>query len=95
MGLFRALYYWNDWMQARLYITQSELYPMQYYLYNLLSMSESIQSIAAEAGIPLPDYPAESIKLAMAVVATGPIVFLYPFVQRFYIKGITIGAVKG
>lgn len=95
VGLFRALYYWNDWMQARLYITQSELYPMQYYLYNLLSMSESIQSIAAEAGIPLPDYPAESIKLAMAVVATGPIVFLYPFVQRFYIKGITIGAVKG
>jgi putative aldouronate transport system permease protein len=52
--------------------------------------------LAAEhAGIPMPQMPTQTFKLAMTVVATGPILFLYPFLQKYFIKGITIGAVKG
>ncbi len=46
-------------------------------------------------GIVLPTLPEESLKLAMTVIATGPIILLYPFVQRYFVKGITVGAVKG
>ena len=49
----------------------------------------------AQKGIPLQDMPSNSLKLAMAVVATGPIILVYPFVQKYFVKGVTIGSVKG
>jgi putative aldouronate transport system permease protein len=51
--------------------------------------------VAEKSGIALPSIPIESMKMAMTVIATGPIVLLYPFVQRYFVKGLTIGAVKG
>ena len=51
--------------------------------------------MAEKSGIDLPSVPLEGMKMAMTVVATGPIVLLYPFVQRYFVKGLTIGAVKG
>ena len=95
IGLFKSLYYWNDWFQARLYITDRDLIPLQYFLYNTLNLVRFLSNSAGEAGISLLELPSESLKLAMAVVATGPIVLLYPFVQRFFIKGLTLGALKG
>jgi len=95
IGLFIALGYWNDWYAAMLFITKPEMYPLQYFLYKALNSMAAASKIAEKTGIPIPDMPKESFKLAMTVVATGPIVFLYPFVQRYFIKGITIGAVKG
>lgn len=95
IGLFTALYYWNDWYSAMLYITSSEKYPLQYMLYDMLSKQEGMEQMAAMSGVPISDMPSQSLKMAMSVVATGPIVLLYPLVQKYFVKGITIGAVKG
>jgi len=95
VGLFIALYYWNDWYSAMLYIQKDSLFPLQYLLFKMISSAQFASTVANGSGVPDPDMPQQSMKLAMTVVATGPIVLAYPFVQRFFIAGITIGAVKG
>lgn len=95
IGLFTALHYWNDWHHAMLYIDDPRLMPLQYYLYKLLSRADFLKTATRGARVPTQDLPTESLKMAMAVVATGPILLLYPFVQRYFVKGLTIGAIKG
>lgn len=95
IGLFLALGYWNDWYNAMLYINSDSKYPLQYMLYNLLQQTQALAKIASQAGIVVADMPSNSLKMAMAVVATGPIILVYPFVQKYFVKGITIGSVKG
>ena len=97
VGLFIALNYWNDWYNAMLFLDEGcrELYPLQYYLNNILTKAQAINAAAARSGIPASDVPSEPMKLAMTVIATGPIVLLYPFLQKYFVKGVTIGAVKG
>jgi putative aldouronate transport system permease protein len=95
IGLFMALGYWNDWYNAMLYINSAEKYPLQYMLYDLLQKTQALARIASQAGILIESMPSNTLKLAMAVVATGPIILLYPFVQKYFVKGITIGSVKG
>ena len=95
IGLFTALGYWNNWSNAMLYISKSELYPLQYLLYSMLSNAQGLKEIAAASGIVMPRLPSETYKMAMSVVTTGPILLLYPYVQRYFIKGITVGSVKG
>ena len=95
VGLFIALNYWNDWYAAMLYIDDDRMYPLQYYLNDILNKSQGMMNAAARAGIPSSQVPSEPVKLAMTVAATGPIVLLYPFLQKYFVKGVTIGAVKG
>ena len=95
IGLFLALGYWNDWYNAMLYLNTDTKYPLQYMLYSIQQQTQALASIASKAGIQVQNLPSSSLKLAMAVVATGPIVILYPFVQKYFVAGITIGAVKG
>ncbi len=95
IGLFLALGYWNDWYSAMLYITDRDKWPLQYMLYDLLSKVQALSSLSLQANIPLMDLPSQSLRLAMTVVATGPIILVYPFVQKYFVKGVTIGAVKG
>lgn len=95
IGLFIGLRYWNDWYSAMLYITDRNKFTLQFYLYTMLTNMEFAANNAKSAGILMSSYPAESFKLAMTVVATGPIILLYPFVQKYFVKGLTIGAVKG
>ncbi|MBQ9614247.1 MAG: carbohydrate ABC transporter permease [Lachnospiraceae bacterium] len=95
IGLFLALGYWNDWYNAMLYLSTETKYPLQYMLYSIQQQTQALSRIAAQAGIQVQNLPSNSLKLAMAVVATGPIVILYPFVQKYFIAGITIGSVKG
>lgn len=97
VGLFIALGYWNDWYNAMLYLDEGSrnLYPLQYFLNNILTKAQAINAAAARSGIPASDVPSEPMKLAMTVVATGPIILLYPFLQKYFVKGVTIGAVKG
>jgi putative aldouronate transport system permease protein len=93
IGLFTALAYWNDWWTAMLYVERQTLMPLQYVLYKILSsvtMAANIVNNVATLNLPK-----ESLKLAMTVISIGPIVLAYPFVQRFFIKGITLGSVKG
>lgn len=96
IGLFVALGYWNDWFNANLFLTNQKMFPLQYFLYKLLANAQFLRTptgsiVAAYLDAP----PMESLKMAMACVATGPIIFLYPFVQRYFVKGLILGAVKG
>jgi len=95
IGLFLALGYWNEWYNANLFLTNAPYQPLQMFLYNVVNKSNTIRNSSLLASIPAQDVPLETMKMATAVVATGPIVLAYPFVQRYFIKGITIGAVKG
>lgn len=95
VALFLALDYWNDWYNAMLYLDSHEKYPLQYMLYNMLAAKQALARIAAKSGVAVGTLPSNSLKMAMAVVATGPVILVYPFVQKYFVKGITIGAVKG
>jgi putative aldouronate transport system permease protein len=95
IGLFIALDYWNDWYNAMLYMTDTTKFPLQYLLYNMLSSTEAMSRVASASGVSMGNMPSQSLKLAMSVVATGPIILVYPFVQKYFVKGITVGAVKG
>ena len=95
IGLFLALGYWNDWYNAMLYMNDEKRYPLQYMLYSLMQKTQAMAAIASQANIQMIDMPSNSLKLAMAVVATGPIVLVYPFVQKYFVKGVTVGSVKG
>lgn len=95
IGLFTALGYWNSWYNTMLFINNEELYSLQYLLYKLINDARALRNIAAESGEIINTVPIESMKMALTVVVTGPILLLYPFVQRYFIKGLTLGAVKG
>jgi len=98
IGLFTMLAYWNDWYLPLIFARSDSLDTIQNYLRRIL---ENIQFLARMAGqlgaitVPVRDLPSETIRMAIAVVAVGPIVFAYPFFQRYFVKGLTIGAVKG
>lgn len=96
IGLFIALAYWNDWYNALLFISKSELMPLQYYLYKMLGNMDGMRKAMMESGAVVnTDLPTESLKMAMTIVATGPILLAYPFIQKYFVQGLTIGAVKG
>ncbi len=92
IGLFIALYYWNDWWSAMMFIDKQSLYPLQYVLYQILS-SVNVAAYMVN-NIASFNMPKETLKLAMTVVSTGPIILLYPFLQKYFIKGVTLGSLK-
>ena len=95
VGMMYSLQYWNDWWNALIFINDKNLFPLQYYLYTILSNVNAISSgripAGASAGIVL---PAETVKMAITVITIGPIIFLYPLVQKYFVQGIMTGAVK-
>ena len=95
VGLMYALQYWNDWWHALIFINERDLFPLQYFLYNILSNVNAISSgripSGASGNITL---PAETVKMAITVITIGPIIFLYPFIQKYFVHGIMAGAVK-
>ena len=96
IGLFLALGYWNEWYQYSLFLgSKVSVKPLQYTLYEVVNKVDALKNSVAGQFVDLSDIPQESVKMANAVLATGPIVLLYPFVQKYFISGITVGAVKG
>ena len=96
IGLFLALGYWNEWYQSSLFLgSKVSVKPLQYTLYEVVNKVDALKNSVAGQFVDLSDIPQESVKMANAVLATGPIVLLYPFVQKYFISGITVGAVKG
>lgn len=95
IGLFQILGYWNEWYNAMLYIQTPSKFPLQYFLQRIVSQANIQLLIQQGLTISTGDLPSESIKMATAVVATGPIILVYPFVQKYFVSGLTIGAVKG
>ncbi|MGM7723360.1 carbohydrate ABC transporter permease [uncultured Metabacillus sp.] len=96
IGLFIALGYWNEWYNAMLFLSPNMEYrPLQLFLYNVITSADFIRNSAAASNVAPQEIPLETMKMATAIVATGPVILFYPFVQRYFIQGITIGAVKG
>ena len=95
VGLFLALGYWNEWYQSSLFLQNKDILPLQYRLYKIINEASSLKNSVASQYVTVDSLPSESLKMATAMMTTGPIIFLYPFVQRYFIGGITVGAVKG
>lgn len=95
ISLFYALGYWNQWFNAMLYIEDSNLFPLQYLLMRMLRNVEAMKEMARTTGVSMGEIPTNSLRMATTVVAIGPIVLLYPYVQRFFTSGLTVGAIKG
>ncbi len=94
IGLMQAIAYWNNWSTAAVFITETNLYPLQFYLYRIFQ-DASLRQKLMEAGVFVNgSAPMESYKLAMTVVTMGPVILFYPFVQKYFVAGVTIGAVK-
>ena len=97
ISLFTSLGYWNDWMNALLYINKDSVTPLQYLLIkiqnNIQFMTQNLQSNGAVVGAA--SVPTEGMRFAIVVVATLPIALTYPFFQKYFVKGMTIGGVKG
>lgn len=96
IGLFLALAYWNEWYQSSLFLSSRVTYkPLQYNLYEAVNRVAYLKNSIASAYITFEDFPQETLKMATAVVSSGPIILFYPFVQKYFISGITVGSVKG
>lgn len=95
ISLFFALSYWNQWYNAMLYIDDATMYPLQYYIMNILRYAESFKLMAQYTAVDYADLPTTAIKMATTVVTIGPVVFIYPFVQKYFTSGLTVGAIKG
>lgn len=93
VGLFYAVAYWNDFFRAMIYISRPNLKPLQLYLYEIVTQTQR----------PMTDIPVDSmmnltpaaVRAATIMAATIPIILVYPFLQRYFVKGIIIGSVKG
>lgn len=95
IGLFLALSYWNEWYNSMLYLPNLDYKPLQYYLYKIVNEAAALRQSLAGSVVIIGALPTTTLKMATAMLATGPIILLYPFVQKYFISGITIGAVKG
>lgn len=94
IGLMVALGYWNNWSTASIYISDPKLYPLQFYLYRVFQEAAEQAKMAEVGQATTSQTPQESYKLAMTVFTMGPVVLFYPFVQKYFVSGVTIGAVK-
>ena len=96
VGLFYALAYWNEWYKALLYIRNPHKYPLQYLIMQIQRNIQYVQQNAAQGGAATEGIvPAYSSQMATAVMTIGPIVLLYPFLQKYFVQGLTVGSVKG
>ena len=98
IALFLCFGYWNDWFQSSLYISNTKLLSLQALLNNIMRSLEYMANNPS-AGVSLQEYkasmPSESVRMAIAIVIVIPIACAYPFFQKYFISGLTIGAVKG
>ena len=95
VGLFSAIGIWNDFRQCLLLNDTAQYYNLQYTIYQTMNNMRFLKENASRMGAVVSNLPTESYRMAMAVVTIGPIILAYPFFQQYFIKGLTVGAVKG
>jgi putative aldouronate transport system permease protein len=96
IALFQGVYQWNDYFAGVIFVNNPDLQPIQTYLYKVVAESSSNQMMTNAAGsIATKTVTSQSIKLATMVVTTLPIMLVYPFLQKYFVKGMLIGSVKG
>ncbi len=98
IGLFNVLTYWNDWYAPLLFINNEKLFNLQYLMYRvdkaIMYLSNNAGSINNATQI-MANLPSQTARMAMAVIAIGPIILAYPFFQKYFVEGLTIGSIKG
>ena len=98
VAFFTAMSKWNDWQTGLLYITEENMEPLQYMLYRIEQNIQSLITALSQGGgisVDIRDIPGQNLLMAMAVVAAGPMLVVFPFFQKYFISGLTVGAVKG
>lgn len=98
VGLFNTIAYWNDWWLPLILITDEKLFNLQYSMYRVQQNIQyliRVSSSFSESGRVMEQLPTETARMAMCVLAIGPIVMAYPFFQKYFVKGLTVGAIKG
>ncbi len=95
VGLFIAFAYWNDWWLSMMYTTKTELVSLQYYLYRIMNSIEFLtSSLASNVTVNTSLLPSATARMALCVLAAGPMLLIFPFFQKYFVKGLTVGAVK-
>ncbi|MBW7453272.1 carbohydrate ABC transporter permease [Paenibacillus sepulcri] len=95
IGLFQLVLYWNDWFNGMIYITDSKLYSLQNMLNRILTDIQFLSSSNLSSSVKSGPMPSETVRMAIAVIGVIPLLVAYPFFQRFFVKGLVVGAVKG
>ncbi len=95
--LFTALGYWNDWWHGLMLLDDQSMHPLQMLLRSIIANIMFLQAMdsSPQMQLMMANIPGDGAKMALVVLTTGPIILLYPFVQRFFVKGIMVGSVKG
>ena len=94
VGLFYAVGHWNAWFDAMLYMTNNKLWTLQYILRQIVASANTSDLVAASTDASI-NPPTEMVRMASTVVATVPILCVYPFLQKYFVKGMLIGSIKG
>jgi putative aldouronate transport system permease protein len=96
ISLFNGVGHWNDYFSGVMFINNPDLQPIQTFLYRVIAGSSQTKSIVGmPAGVAAKAVSSQSVKLATMTITTAPIICIYPFLQRYFVKGVTIGAIKG
>jgi len=97
IGLFLSFMFWNDWWLALLFIESPKMVPLQLLMNRMINNVEFLKARMAEMALPMinmHDFPSLSARMAMVVLAAGPMMFIFPFFQRYFVKGLTVGSLK-
>ncbi len=95
IGLFYAFAFWNDWWLAMMYITDLKLVPLQYMLQRIMQNIEFYTKLMPPGVGTNIAIPIEGMRMALALIAAGPMLLVFPFFQKYFVKGIAVGSVKG
>lgn len=97
IGLMLTISYWNDWFNGLIYVTEPDLYSIQNLLNRMLTNIQFLQqtNMGGNQTSAVANLPTNAVRMAMAVIGILPIILIYPFFQKYFVKGLTIGAVKG
>ncbi|NIK78743.1 putative aldouronate transport system permease protein [Paenibacillus castaneae] len=93
IALLNSIAYWNDWWLGLLFIENRNLFPLQLLLQSVLSNLDALAAFSAARNIVV-ELPGETARMALCILAIGPIIIAYPFLQRYFVKGLSVGAVK-
>lgn len=95
IGLMSGLAYWNDWTNGLYYITDKNLNTVQVFLNNMLINAQQLEQMGTAHGLDMSSMPSIAVRMAVAVAGALPLVCVFPFFQKYFVKGMTLGAVKG
>ncbi len=97
IALLTFLGKWNSWSESMLYITNPNLYSLQFLLQEIMKKVEMLQNsnLTTNVQLDVGDIPSETARMAMAMVVAGPALVVFPFFQKYFVKGLTVGSVKG